>query len=75
VPLLRIGIAENRVQGRHNWHAQFTQESENVTACAPAKNPILELQANQVHIVDIEEIGGASITLNIFFRQLESNAG
>jgi hypothetical protein len=58
------------MQGCHNRHAQFTQESENVAACAPAKNPIFELQANKVHIVDIQEVGGASIRLNIFFRQL-----
>src|SRR4029450_8880294 len=63
------------MQGCHNRHAQFTQESENVAACAPTKNSIFELQANKVHIVDIQEVGGASIRLNIFFRQFEANAG
>ena len=46
-----------------------------MAARAPAKNSIFELQANEIYIVDIQEIGGASIRLNIFFRQFKSNAG
>ena len=63
------------MQSCHNGHAQFTQQGENVAARPPAKNSIFELQANEIDVVDIQEIGGASIRLNIFFRQFKSNAG
>jgi hypothetical protein len=45
-----------------------------MAARPPAKNPIFELQANEIHIVDIQEVGGASIRVDIFFRQLKANA-
>ena len=62
------------MQGRDDGHAQITQESQDVTAGPPADDAILELQADQVHTVDIQEVGGAPIRLKIFLRQFKSNA-
>lgn len=62
------------MQGRYDGHVQLAQESQYVTARAPSKDAILVLQRDDVDIVDIQKIGGASIRLDILFRQLESNA-
>jgi hypothetical protein len=34
----------------------------------PNENAILMLQANEVNAVDIQEVGGATVRINIFLR-------
>src|SRR5581483_7630915 len=54
-PLIRIGFAENRVQGSYNWHLELSQQMQNVAARRPAKYPILVLQAYQIKIREVQE--------------------
>ena len=44
-----------------------------MAARPPAEDAVFELQADQVHVVDIQEVGGAPIGLDIFLRQLKAN--
>lgn len=41
----------------------------------PTEDTILVLQAHQINTVDIEEVGGAAIRVDIFLRQFKANAG
>src|ERR671930_1210263 len=72
---MRIGFAQNRMQSRHNLHAQFAQQGENMAAGPPAENAILELQAHEIYIIDIQEVGGATIRIDILLGELESDPG
>ena len=45
-----------------------------MTARPPAKDAIFELQGYEVYVVDVQEIGGAAIRVDVFLRQLKSNA-
>src|SRR5919106_592100 len=62
------------MQGRHNRHSQFAEQSENMATRPPAKNAILKLKADEVHIVDIQEVGGTTIGIDILLRELKSDA-
>ena len=44
-----------------------------MAAGAPAEDAIFELQADQIDAVDIQEIGGAPIGLEIFLGQFEAH--
>lgn len=46
-----------------------------MTACPPTKDAIFVLQAHEVYVVDIQEVGGAEVRVNILLRQFKSNAG
>ena len=73
--LIRVGVAQNGVQGRDDGHAQFTQEGQDVTARPSTEDAIFVLQAHEVYVVDIQKVGGAAIRVNILLRQFKSNAG
>ena len=73
--LIGVGVAQNGVQGRDDGHAQFAQEGQDVTARPPAEDAIFVLQADEVDVVDIQEVGGAAIRVNILLRQFKANAG
>src|SRR5438270_4478270 len=64
-PLVRIRLAQNGVQGCDNGHAQLTQQGQNVTAGAPTKNPIFVLEAHEVYVVDVQEVGRAEIRVYV----------
>jgi hypothetical protein len=72
--LVRVGFAQNRVQRRDDGHAQITEQSQDVTASPPAEDAIFELQADEIHAVDIQEVRSAPIGLDIFLSQFEANA-
>ena len=44
-----------------------------MTARAPAEDAIFMLQANEIHVVGVQEVGGPEIRVNILLRQLKSN--
>jgi hypothetical protein len=46
-----------------------------MAAGRPAVDAILVLQADQINAVDIEEVGGAAIRVDIFLGQFKTNAG
>jgi hypothetical protein len=42
----------------NNGHSQFAQECQDMAAGRPAENAELVLQADDVHVADIEEVRG-----------------
>ena len=46
-----------------------------MAARAPAENAVFMLQADEVHVVDIQEVGGAAIGIDILLREFKPNAG
>ena len=70
---MRVGLAQNSVQGCDNGHAQFTKQSQDVAPGTPAKDAVFELQTCDIHIVNIQEVGGTAIRFNVLLRQFKSN--
>ena len=54
-------------------HSQFAQKRQNVTAGRPAENAELVLQADDVHVADVEEVRRAQIGRQILLLNLEAN--
>ena len=46
-----------------------------MTACPPAKDAIFVLQTDEVYAVDIQEVCGAAVGVNILLGQFKANAG
>ena len=63
------------MEGRDDRHAQFAQEGQDVAAGLPAEDAVLELQAHQIDVVDVQEVGGAPVGVDVLLGQLEANAG
>ena len=73
--LIEVGVLQNGVQGRDDGHAQFTKQGQDVTAGPSAKDAVFVLQADEVHVVDIQEVGGTAVGVNILLRQFKANPG
>jgi hypothetical protein len=52
-----------------HWHLEAPEESQNVTACRTAKNPILVLQAYEIEIGEIQKVCGLLIRRHIVLRK------
>ena len=61
------------MQRGDNRHPQFAQERQNVTAGGPAENAELVLQADDVHVADVEEVRGAQIGRQVLLLNLKAN--
>ena len=70
-PLLRVRLAQHRVQRGDDGHLQFAQQRQHVTARRPAVNPKLMLHANHVHVRDVQKIRRAQIRRQILLRNLK----
>src|SRR5260370_16197787 len=55
-----------------NRHSQFAQECQNVTADGPAEDTELVLQADDVHVADVEEVRCAQIRRQVLLFNLEA---
>src|SRR4030042_2880945 len=73
--LLGLGVAQDGWQGRDEGHTQSTQERQDVTASPAAVDAVFMLQRYDVHVVDVQKVGGAVIRVDILLRQFEPNAG
>jgi hypothetical protein len=56
-----------------NRHSQFAQECQDVSTRRSAKNAELVLQADDVHVADVEEIRGTKIGGKVLFLNFEAN--
>src|ERR1035438_464955 len=56
-----------------NGHSQFAQECQDVTTGGAAENAELVLQADDVHVVDVEEVRGTQIGRQVLLLNLEAN--
>src|SRR5208337_1897801 len=54
-------------------HSQFAQECQDVTAGRPAENAELVLQADDVHVADVQEVSGTQIRRQVLLLNLEAN--
>ncbi len=54
---------------------KFAQQRENVAARSPAEDAVFELQADHIDVVDVQEVGGAEIRIDVLFDELEAHAG
>ena len=72
-PLVGSRLAQNGMQRGDNRHSQFAQECQDVTAGRPAENAELVLQADDVHVADVEEVRGAQIGRQVLLLNLEAN--
>src|SRR5579863_594570 len=57
-PLVRTGFAKDGVESGDERHAETAEKGQNVTARRATKNSILMLQAHQIEIAEIQELGG-----------------
>ena len=74
-PLIGVGLAQDRMQGRHDRHPQVPQEAEDMTARTPSEDPIFVLKADDVGIREVQEIGRAAIAVTVLLVDLEPNFG
>src|ERR1039457_2728645 len=58
---------------RHHGHSQFAQECQDVTARRPAENAELVLQADDVHVADVQKVRGTQIGRHVLLLYLEAN--
>ena len=72
-PLLRVRLAQHRVQRGDDGHLQFAQQRQHMTARRPAENAELMLHANHVHVRDVEEIRRAQIRRQVLLRNLKAH--
>ncbi len=72
--LRRVRLAEDRVQRRHDRHAQLAQHGEHVASRGAAEDPVLVLDAEYVDAVDVEEIRGPTVRSDVGFGDLEPDA-
>ena len=70
-PLLRVRLAQHRVQRGDDGHLQFAQQRQHMTARRPAENAELMLHANHVHVGDVEEIRRAQVGRQVLLHNLE----
>jgi hypothetical protein len=49
-------LMQNGMKGCDNRHSQFAQERQDVPTSGPAENAELVLQADDVHVTDVEEV-------------------
>ena len=61
--LIRVRLAQHRMQSRHHWHLQAPQQPQDVAAGRASENPVLMLKRNQVNIAEVKKVGGIFIGL------------
>ncbi len=66
-----LGSRKNRVQGGDDGHPQFAQQRQHMTAGRPAENAEFMLQADHVHVRDVQKIRRAQIGGQVLLRNLE----
>jgi len=58
-PLIGFRLTQNGMERSDNRHSQFAQECQDMAASRPAENAEFMLQADDVHVADIEEVRSA----------------
>jgi hypothetical protein len=55
-PLVGFRLTQNGMKRSDNGHSQFAQECQDMAASLPAENAEFVLQADDVHVADVEEV-------------------
>ena len=60
-----FGVGQDRVQRRHDRHAQLAQQRQQVTAGLAAEDAVLVLHGDDVDGVDVQEVGRARVGVDV----------
>src|ERR1035441_2452220 len=55
-PLVGFRLTQNGMKRSNNGHYQFAQECQDMAAGRPSENTEFVLQADDVHVADVEEV-------------------
>src|ERR1039457_953029 len=61
------------MKGSDNRHSQFAQQRQDVTTGGPSVNAELVLQADDVDVANVEEVGGAQVGRQVLLLNLKAN--
>jgi hypothetical protein len=70
LPLRRVRIAEDRVQGRHHRHAHFLEQGQQVATGHASVDPELVLDAEHLRVVEVQIIGDTAVTVEVALENL-----
>src|SRR5262249_14453413 len=70
-PLIDVRLAQDGVEGRDDRHPQVAQQAEDVAAGHPAVDPVLVLEADDVGVREVQEVGGAAVAFQVLLFGLE----
>ena len=68
-----FGLAQNGVEGGDDRHLQFADQRQQMAAGRPAVNAKLVLNADNVHVADVDEVRRALVGREILFFYLETH--
>jgi len=71
--LIGVGLFEDGVEGGDDGHAEFAEEGKDVAAGGAAVDAELVLEADDVDVGDVEEVGGAEVGGEVLLFDLEAN--
>jgi hypothetical protein len=64
---------EDRMERRHDRHAQLAQQRQHVAAALAAEDPVLVLHARDVDRVDVQEVRRPAVRGDVAVRDLEAD--
>ena len=70
-PLVVVRLAEDGVEGRDDRHPQVAQQAEDVAAGRPAVDAVLVLEADDVGVGEVQEVGRPAVALQVLLVDLE----
>ena len=73
--LLGAGILEDGVQGGDDRHAQVAQQTDDMAAGRTAEDAVLVLEADDIGIGEIEEIGRSQVGVELLLLDFEADFG
>lgn len=59
------------MERRNDRHTQLAQSFKDITACPSPEDAVFMLQGHHIHVIDIQEIGGAAVGFDIPLSQFE----
>ncbi len=73
-PLHGARLAEDRVQRRHDRHAELAKQRQHVAPRLAPEDPVFVLHAHDVDPVDVQEVGGTAVRRDVVLGDLETDA-
>ena len=68
-------LAENGMQRRDDRHADHAQSRKQVVAGRSAKDSEFVLEAQNIRVAEVEKVGGAAVSLQVFFGYFKPDFG
>ena len=67
--LVRVRLAQNRVQCGHHWHLQAAQQMQNMASGWAAEDSVLVLQTHHVDVVEVQEVSRFLVGLQVILGE------